>query len=211
MNVRIEPRSPRLAAVLALWLGAALLFTLVVAPAAFAVLPSRALAGLVVGRVLPVLFWSGASVGVLALAVLRAGGSLRSLVGAMAALLVLSSLGAQLGVAPRIERARASLGVSLEAVDPSDPRRQEFGRLHGISVLMLGVGMVASAALVWSGLASRTGARPQLADVPSTSSGDRRGDDTPGVFREDARPAPGPRFRESRTAGAVPGERAVER
>ena len=81
----------------------------------------------------------------------------------MAALLVLSSLGAQLGVAPRIERARASLGPSLESVDPSDARRQAFGRLHGISVLLLGVGMVAAAGATWGSLASRTGARRELA------------------------------------------------
>jgi uncharacterized membrane protein len=37
------------AAVLAAWIGAALLVATVVAPAAFAVLPSRALAGAVVG------------------------------------------------------------------------------------------------------------------------------------------------------------------
>ena len=58
----------RLSALVWLWLGAALLFIAVVAPAAFAVLPSRALAGLVVGRVLPVLFWSGAVIAVILMA-----------------------------------------------------------------------------------------------------------------------------------------------
>jgi len=44
---------------LSAWLGAGVLFATVVAPAAFAVLPSRALAGALVGRVLPVIFVSG--------------------------------------------------------------------------------------------------------------------------------------------------------
>jgi len=44
---------------LSAWLGAAVLVTTVVAPAAFAVLPSRTLAGALVGRVLPVLFIAG--------------------------------------------------------------------------------------------------------------------------------------------------------
>ena len=210
MSARAEPRSPRLAAVLSLWLGAALLFTLVVAPAAFAVLPSRALAGLVVGRVLPVLFWSGAAVGLLALVALRADGSLRGRFGAMAVLLVLSSLGAQLGVAPRIERARASLGPSLESVDPSDARRQAFGRLHGISVLLLGVGMVAAAGAAWGSLASRTGARRELADLPPVSSGERRGGDTSGVFSTPGSPIRESATRESRSTGAVRGRRALE-
>ncbi|MBW7933621.1 MAG: DUF4149 domain-containing protein, partial [Gemmatimonadaceae bacterium] len=40
----------------AMWLGGALLTVAVVAPGAFAVLPTRALAGEMVGRVLPVVF-----------------------------------------------------------------------------------------------------------------------------------------------------------
>src|SRR5437763_15992796 len=48
---------------LTLWLGAAILFSLVVAPAAFAVLPTRWLAGALVGRVLPVIFYAGVIIG----------------------------------------------------------------------------------------------------------------------------------------------------
>lgn len=123
------------------WLGAALLFAVVVAPAAFAVLPTRALAGLLVGRVLPVLFWSGAIVGV---ALIPGGAGWRR--GAAIALVV-ASLGAQLGVAPRIQRLRAALGPDIEAIDPADERRAAFGRLHAVSVALLGVGMLAAAAL----------------------------------------------------------------
>ena len=52
-------------ALLAAWLGATIIVGAVVAPAAFAVLPTRTLAGAVVGRVLPPLFWSGAVIGVI--------------------------------------------------------------------------------------------------------------------------------------------------
>ena len=138
--------SPRLSPLLWLWLGAALLFTTVVAPSAFAVLPSRALAGLLVGRVLPILFWSGALVGVVA--ILASDGWRR----AAAVVVVLSSLGAQLGVAPRIERARAAIGPVIEDVPVDDPRRAEFGRLHGISVLLLGIGMLGAAAIAVGGI-----------------------------------------------------------
>jgi hypothetical protein len=44
---------------LAAWLGAGMLLAAVVAPAAFAVLPSRTLAGALVGRVLPTVFIAG--------------------------------------------------------------------------------------------------------------------------------------------------------
>ena len=56
---------------LSAWLGAGLLFAAVVAPAAFRVLPSRALAGALAGAVLPVLFWTGAAVGVWGVLALR--------------------------------------------------------------------------------------------------------------------------------------------
>ena len=51
-------------ALLVLWLGGAVLFAAAVAPALFAVLPTRTLAGAVVGRVLPVIFYSGMLIGV---------------------------------------------------------------------------------------------------------------------------------------------------
>lgn len=150
-----------------LWLGAALLFTVVVAPAAFAVLPTRSLAGALVGRVIPVLFWSGALVGLVVLASLTRRADAGRWRGMLAAVLILASLGAQLGVAPRIERARESLGPSVEAVDPSDPRRVAFGRLHGLSILMLGSGMLAAAGIAlgaalseWRGIQS-VGRRPE--------------------------------------------------
>ena len=131
------------------WLGAAVLFVAVVAPSAFAVLPTRAMAGLVVGRVLPVLFWSGAAVGTLLMIAFR--GWRR----AAATVLVLASLGAQLGVAPQIQRARLSLGPDLEAIEPTDPRRVAFGRLHGFSVALLGIGMLGAGAIAVGGLVGR--------------------------------------------------------
>ena len=51
--------------VTAIWCGAALIVVTTVAPAAFRVLPTRTLAGALVGQVLPVLFVAGLFVGVL--------------------------------------------------------------------------------------------------------------------------------------------------
>jgi hypothetical protein len=128
---------------LAAWLGAALLVTAVVAPAAFAVLPSRTLAGALVGRVLPALFWSGIAVG---LAVAALTGGMPQRIGRTVAALALAGAcaAAQLVVAPRIQRLREQIGGALDALDPSDPRRQAFGRLHGLSVAWLGLGVLAA-------------------------------------------------------------------
>ena len=130
-------------ALLAAWLGAAVLVAAVVAPAAFAVLPTRTLAGALVGRVLPVVFWSGLLIGlaVAALAWPYPGRAPRT---AAALLLAASCAIAQLVVAPRISALRESSGVPMALLDPTDPRRQAFGRLHGMSVAWMGLGGIAA-------------------------------------------------------------------
>lgn len=131
-------------ALLCLWLGASILFAAAVAPAAFAVLPTRTLAGLLVGRVLPVIFVSGIAVGAVAIA-LAHGSNLRR---AMGAVIVGSCAVAQLVVAPRIERVRAEIGGPIEALAPDDARRMMFGRLHAMSVGWMGVAMLAAGVIV---------------------------------------------------------------
>jgi hypothetical protein len=128
---------------LASWLGAATIVSASVAPAAFAVLPSRSLAGALVGRVLPVLFWSGLVVAIVTawLAARYPGAGVR---GTAAVVLAGACLVAQFAIAPRIERVRAAIGGPVDALDPSSPLRQAFGRLHGASVACLGVGGLAA-------------------------------------------------------------------
>ena len=129
---------------LAVWIGAALLFTLVVAPAAFAVLPTRTLAGALVGRVLPVIFYAGVVIGsliVLLDIIGRTGAWGRSAAGAVAAL---ACAIAQLVVGTRIDRLRAAISGPLDALAGDDPRRIAFGKLHAISVGWLGLAMVAA-------------------------------------------------------------------
>ena len=129
---------------LAVWIGAALLFTVVVAPAAFAVLPTRTLAGALVGRVLPVIFYAGVVIGSLIVVldiIGRTGAWGRSAAGAVSAL---ACALAQLVVGTRIDRLRAAIGGPLDALAADDPRRVAFGRLHAISVGWLGLAMVAA-------------------------------------------------------------------
>ncbi|MBA3890636.1 MAG: DUF4149 domain-containing protein [Gemmatimonadaceae bacterium] len=129
---------------LSLWLGASALFTLVVARAAFAVLPSRTLAGALVGRVLPVLYLTGIGVGVALVAI--EWPSMRERWGRLAAgaTIAVACAIAQFYVAPRIEQLRRAIGGPLEALAAGDPHRAAFGRLHGISVAWLGIAVVAA-------------------------------------------------------------------
>ena len=38
----------------------------------------------------------------------------------------------------------AAAGEPLDALDPADPRRIAFGRMHGLSVLLMGIGLLAA-------------------------------------------------------------------
>ena len=144
------------AALLAAWIGAAALVAAVVAPAAFSVLPTRALAGALVGRVLPVIFWTGLLAGLGAAAL--GWHAVPAFARARLVLPLLTALAcavAQFGIAPRIQRLRADMGPSIEALPTDDPRRAQFGRLHGISVAFMGAGLLAAgAALVLTAVAA---------------------------------------------------------
>lgn len=131
------------------WLGAALLFAGVVAPSAFAALPTRTLAGALVGAVLPSLFLAGIVVGLLLAGASLVSGRRRLVTpGTVGGLLMaISCAAAQFVVAPRIERARESIGGPIESVPSTDPRRVAFGRLHGASVAWLGVAVVGAAVI----------------------------------------------------------------
>jgi hypothetical protein len=120
------------------WLGAAILLAASVAPAAFAVLPSRTLAGDLVGRVLPPLLVTGFILGMLAAYFgARAAGSI------MASGCVLA-----FGIGRWIDRVRATIPGPVDALPETDPRRMTFGRLHGLSVALLGVAMIAALVIV---------------------------------------------------------------
>ncbi len=137
------------ALLLSAWGGASLLTIAVVAPGAFRALPSRAMAGAVVGQVLPVVFLSGLLIGIVValLAGRRGAGA-----GASAAALASSAACAvaQFGINPKIARLRAMAGGAIDSWTQDDPRRVMFGLLHGYSVGALAVAMLAGAvALVY--------------------------------------------------------------
>ena len=129
---------------LAAWLGAAILAAAVVAPAAFRVLPSRTLAGALVGQVLPVIFISGLVVGVAAVALESRVGArfARITVSGPFIALIVGCIVAQFIIGPKIETVRAAIGGAVDALDAADPRRVQFGKLHAFSVLWMGVAMV---------------------------------------------------------------------
>ncbi len=148
-------RSVRLQAaalLVAAWIGAALITVAVVAPGAFAVLPSRTMAGTMVGRVLPALFVAGMVIGIL-VAVVTSGAPSTGAPSAGAprwasasALLAALACGvAQFWITPKLDRLRAGIGGPVDALPAGDTRRVAFGLLHGYNVAGLGVAMLGAA------------------------------------------------------------------
>jgi Domain of unknown function (DUF4149) len=134
---------------LVLWLGAALFFALAVAPSAFAVLPEAALAGALIGRLLPPLFVGGAFLGLLIVIMeLQRRGSRRRWRASAAGVMLTACALAQVVVGGRIDRLRTEIGRPIAALERDDPRRVAFGRLHALSVVALGAAMIAAATAV---------------------------------------------------------------
>ena len=135
---------------LVIWVGG-LIFFPVVAQTAFTVLPTRHMAGSVVGKSLGTLHWMGMISGLVFLASSLVYSRLSSgsaHVFAARHMLVCLMLGltliSQFGIIPRMDALRASIG-EIDSVPPDNPARMEFDGLHiwstrvEMGVLLLGL------------------------------------------------------------------------
>ena len=138
---------------LIVWIGG-LIFFPVVAQTAFSVVPSRHLAGQVVGRSLGTLHWMGLVSGVVFLVSSLlysklSGGTARALAArhVLVVLMLALTLTSQFGIIPRMDTLRASIG-EIDSVPPDNPARMQFDALHVWStrveggVLLLGLVVV---------------------------------------------------------------------
>jgi uncharacterized membrane protein len=121
---------------LIVWLGGLIFFAFVLAPTAFSVLPTRHLAGTVVGRTLGTLHWMGIFSGVIFLvsSILYS----RMAQGAphvfaarhlLICLMLALTLISQFGIIPRMDTLRTSIG-EIDSVPPDNPARMQFDTLH---------------------------------------------------------------------------------
>ena len=142
---------------LIVWLGG-LTFFPVVAQAAFSTLPSRHLAGTVVGRSLGTLHWMGIISGLIFLAssilysrLTKGTVHLFAARHVLICLMLGLTLIPQFGIIPRMDTLRASIG-EIDSVPRDNPARMQFDALHGWStrveggVLLLGLVVVYLAA-----------------------------------------------------------------
>lgn len=139
---------------LSLWLGAAVFFSAVVAPAAFGVLRqldvanAGEIAGAIVNRSLRVVNLSGFLIGLLVLLITLGLARKRKLTFVLQALsLLVMATATAVGhwvVAARMHALRTAMVVPIDRVDLSDPRRIAFDQLHGYSVGLLSAAMLAA-------------------------------------------------------------------
>ena len=140
---------------LACWFGAALFFGAVVAPVAFGVLRSFGLAnaneiaGSIVTRSLSVINVAGFLIALLLLLSLllwrNYAGRVSFIIECVC--LVVIAIGTGVGhwvIAARMRALRAAMVVPIDQIAADDPRRIAFGALHGYSVNVLGLAMIAA-------------------------------------------------------------------
>jgi hypothetical protein len=120
---------------LIVWLGG-LIFLPVVAQTAFSVLPSRHLAGTVVGRSLGTLHWMGIVSGIVFLAssilysrLTKGTPHVFAARHVLICLMLALTLISQFGIIPRLDTLRASIG-EIDSVPPDNPTRMQFDALH---------------------------------------------------------------------------------
>jgi uncharacterized membrane protein len=138
---------------LVVWLGGLIFLAFVLAPTVFApgLLPTRQLAGSIVGRSLDLLHYMAIVSGVVFLVASMlysrmTAGDARPLAARhiLIVLMLLLTTVSQFAISPKMHALRAEVGA-MDNVAPDDPLRMEFDRLHGWSekfeeaVLLLGL------------------------------------------------------------------------
>jgi Domain of unknown function (DUF4149) len=133
---------------LVVWVGGIIFLSFVEAPTAFSVLPSRHMAGTVVGHSLGILHWMGLFAGVVFLGSSMLLSSLTT--GSaqpftcrhiLVLLMLLITAASQFGISPKMATLRAQFG-DIDTVSPTDPGRVQFDALHKWSVRLEGTVLV---------------------------------------------------------------------
>jgi hypothetical protein len=144
---------------LGLWLGAAVFFV-AVAQSAFAILPSRDLAGNLVSRTLAILNYSGIGIAIITLltSLIVPDGIRKIGLWAERALLIVFGLGCaicQFVISWWMLMIRTQMGRPIEEVAADDPLRIQFNNLHEYSSWLILTAM-AAALLAFAIIATRS-------------------------------------------------------
>lgn len=135
---------------IAVWLGSMIFFSFAVAPSAFAVLPTREMAGVMVTSTIGKIEVLGLIIGTLLIlmhaARWRSRQSSRAIKTVQAFLLLLMTASAGLSrfwISPAMVLLRARMGGHIDDVAAADPLRIQFNDLHQYSVGLMSAAMIA--------------------------------------------------------------------
>jgi len=133
---------------LGLWLGSMMFFSFAVAPSAFAVLPTRESAGVIVTSTIGKVELLGLVIG--PLLILLNGlkrndnsGQAKILRIALLVLMVMCAAISRFWISPSMVSLRAAMGGHIDDVASTDPMRVHFNDLHQYSVALMGTAIVA--------------------------------------------------------------------
>ncbi|MEW6128679.1 MAG: DUF4149 domain-containing protein [Acidobacteriota bacterium] len=131
------------------WLGAMCFFSFAVAPSAFAVLPSRHLAGQMVASTITKVEWLGLIIGFLLLLMQFLKTRKSKLNIALLAGMLAATAGLRFWVSPTMNKLRDKMGGIIDEVSPTDPLRVQFNDLHQYSVTLMSLAILCGLALMF--------------------------------------------------------------
>jgi len=133
------------------WLGSMMFFSFAVAPSAFAVLPTRELAGTIVtstiGKVEVIGMVFGALLILIQLATWTRESSARLIRLVLVMLMIASAALSRFWISPTMTSLRAAMGGNIDDVAASNPLRMQFNDLHQYSVGLMSVAIVSGLVL----------------------------------------------------------------
>jgi Domain of unknown function (DUF4149) len=139
-------------AILGFWIGVIALFSFIVAPSAFAVMPSASHAGAMVSRVLGAVEVIGIGAGIVllfsALFSRNRLGRIRSLEIVAYSITLIAMLFSRFYVSSRLHDIRTRLGDSLASLPSTDIARTQFDILHRVSVGSLSLCLLIALAIL---------------------------------------------------------------
>ena len=141
---------------LSVWLGAMIFFSFAVAPSAFAVLPTRELAGAMVTSTIGKVELFGLVIGPLLILIQTASWRAthsskveKSLRVILILVMIAAAALSRFWISPQMVSLRAAMGGHIDDVPVGDPLRMQFNNLHQYSVALMCTAMIAGLVLLF--------------------------------------------------------------
>ncbi|HXI94349.1 MAG TPA: DUF4149 domain-containing protein [Blastocatellia bacterium] len=134
---------------LGVWLGSMIFFSFAVAPSAFAVLPTREMAGVMVTSTIGKIEALGLIIGTLLILIQvanwrsrQSSGAIKTLQTFLLLLMIASAALSRFWISPAMVSLQAKMGGHIDDVPVTDPMRTQFNDLHHYSVGLMTTAMI---------------------------------------------------------------------